>query len=279
MAIQTSYLRTSPRAVAGLLADIGNAQDVVSAKVKSRRAVVTVTIPGTVDNSAVYSLSINGIVVSFTSDGTATQTELRDGLLAALNASPFVLAVCTPSSAAISSIVLTAKQRDFSLTVTSPSNATTTNDLTVTNTTLAGVAIPFGRFVKHGGVENGTLIADPLSASGDVCLGVSVHNHGQSVWPYVPATSEDTAGGFDNSGIPPGDIGGFIRRGRIWVQAEEALVITDTLYARYTATAANTTIGAIRNDADSSTALAIPATCKLLEYDAATGLAMLDVNC
>lgn len=277
MSVQMTYPLTLTRAFAGLLADSGP-NDIVSGLVRSRRAVTTITVPASPDDSVDYSLSVNGIVVAYSADASSTTAEVRDGLLAALVASPFIVAIATCAAVSTDQISITAKQTDFTLTVTSPSNATTTADLTITVTTAAGVNIPFGRFVKHGGASNGNLIADPLGATSDIILGVSVHSHSHGVAPYTPRSTEDTSGGADTAGILAGEIGSFIRKGRIWVLAEEALAITDTLYARCIATAANTTLGALRNDSDSSNALAIPTTCKLLEYDSSTGLALMDIT-
>lgn len=277
MTVQTSYATSMVRAVPGLLADIGP-HDIVSAKNLSKRAAVLVTVPASPDDSVDYTLSVNGILVAGAADASSTTAEVRTALIDALNANPFITAIATMSTSGADGILITAKQKNFTLTVTSPSNAGTTADLTIADSVVAGVPIPFGVFVKHAGAQNGGLVAANLGASTDVVLGVSVHNHAQTVSPYIPAGPEDTSGGADTSGIPAGDMGSFIRRGRIWVKAEEALLITDTLYARYTATAANGTLGALRNDDDTTKALAIPATCKLLEYDSALGLALMSIN-
>ena len=52
--------------------------------VVGRRQVPGVTITPTVANSAVYSFTLEGEAISFTSDGSATATEICDGLRAAI---------------------------------------------------------------------------------------------------------------------------------------------------------------------------------------------------
>jgi len=70
----------------------------------------------------------------------------------------------------------------------------------------------------------------------------------------------------------------YVRRGTIWAVAEEAILISDTVYIRHTANGTGkTVIGSVRTDDDSSTAAAL-AGCSVLQYDSTTGLVELDVN-
>lgn len=70
----------------------------------------------------------------------------------------------------------------------------------------------------------------------------------------------------------------YVRKGTIWVVAEEAMLTTDTVYVRHTANGTGkTTIGAVRNDNDSSTCAALDG-CSVLRYDATTGLVELHIN-
>lgn len=147
----------------------------------------TIGIPATVDNSTTYSLSVTGggisgtETVSYTTDGSATQAELRAGLLAAAKASS-VLPRYFGISSSGNNLLLEALQANIAYTVTSPTNASTTNDLTLTETTAAAASaeIPFGRFV----VRKTTAPADahdearlPTTATGVILAGVTMLTH------------------------------------------------------------------------------------------------------
>lgn len=270
MTVQTSYARNQSKAMAGMLATMAGAF-VLSGMNPSARHVETVTID-TVTNSIVYSITVNGITVSYTSDASATEAEINAGLLAAIAASPWMSALLTAAQGATTAtLVLTAKQKNVTLTTT------VTAELSRATTVAAGVDLPFGTFVRNNGDKNGTMKLLPLSATGQELAGVVAHSHAQTVKQYTPAMSEDTAGGNDDSGLNPGDVGNVARRGLIWCVAEETMVVTDTVYARHTTTTANGTAGAVRNDADTAKADAVSG-AKVLQYDADTGLVLLDLN-
>lgn len=57
----------------------------------------------------------------------------------------------------------------------------------------------------------------------------------------------------------PGETIGTLRRGLVWMRAEEALAVTDSVFVRVATTAANTEIGSVRNDVDSGTCQAMTA--------------------
>lgn len=50
----------------------------------------TIAVPGSVDNSTAYSVTVDGVAASYTSDASATQAELGAGLVAAIGVEPGV---------------------------------------------------------------------------------------------------------------------------------------------------------------------------------------------
>lgn len=128
-------------------------------------------------------------------------------------------------------------------------------------------AIPFGTGAVQATTGDRDIVVP--AASTDVFVGVAVHQHVEQGYGTVNATHAV------NSAVP------LLRRGRIWVMAEQAVAPTDPVFVRYTA---NGTIGGVvtaagqfRKDADTSRALAVP-NARWVTSAAAGGLAVLEVN-
>lgn len=68
----------------------------------------------------------------------------------------------------------------------------------------------------------------------------------------------------------------IMKRGSIWVLPETAMVVTDSVYARYTVSGA-TKLGGIRNDADTSKAAIIPS-ARVVRGCALGGYCLIDIN-
>lgn len=113
--------------------------------------VYTITPPATIDASANYSLTIDGITVTYaTPSSGATTLSVGAGLFAALRAEAQIFRKANFDLNGTSGVItVTSLLLNVPLAITSPSNATTTNDLTIAQTVNAGVEtrIPFGRFV------------------------------------------------------------------------------------------------------------------------------------
>ena len=108
--------------------------------------VSTVTVSGAT-NDKTYSLVLNGVTVSYTSDGTATIAEIAQGLSDAIDAEPAVRGQIAPSATA-TTVVLTGTTAGQAFTATE-SDA----ELSIALTTAAASAapIPFGRLVVDTG--------------------------------------------------------------------------------------------------------------------------------
>lgn len=96
----------------------------------------------------------------------------------------------------------------------------------------ASAALPFGRMARTGAAEGGARL---LSATGQLMLGVAVHEH-------LDPTK---------TGYAADEVGSFGKKGVYWVEVEEAIALGDQVFVRHTAGTAST-IGAFRNDADTA---------------------------
>ncbi|MBN3946460.1 MAG: hypothetical protein HWQ38_08180 [Nostoc sp. NMS7] len=146
---QTNFNRYMPVGLPGMMSGMGSHQTYPHTNTVSALDVVTVIPPATVDNSALYTLSVNGATVSYTTDSTATTAELGAGLYAAIQADPVVYGLVDASLNLTNSVItLTARTIDFSILATT-NVADRTNDIAIAKTTTNShnLIIPFGRFV------------------------------------------------------------------------------------------------------------------------------------
>lgn len=103
------------------------------------KQVTTMTVPASPDASTLYSVTVDGVTASYTTDASATQAELGAGLVEAINAKAGIRAKMIASYAG-GTLTLTAVWPGTSHTVTNNA-ADTTNDLgTVTAATAAASA-------------------------------------------------------------------------------------------------------------------------------------------
>lgn len=139
----------------------------------------------------------------------------------------------------------------------------------------ASAEIPFGAFVVQSAAASlpGSASAPNVptaklpAASGDYFGGGGVVLHGH--W-------YDKRLQLGTTGVKPTNLITVMRRGRVWVNAEEALARTDDVYVRYTA-AGGLTVGNFRNDADTSKALKLYG-CRFLTETTAAGLIVLELD-
>lgn len=185
-----------------------------------------------------------------------TTTAIATGLVTRINTGEAGAVVAT-SSAAVVTIVGSVVGTAFT--------AVGTTNCTVAVVNHNAIPIPFGVFVTidSNDENNCRLPAVATDVTGRGALGFSEFTN----------TRENTDEGWKlNADV------NYVRKGTIWVVAEEAMLTTDTVYVRHTANGTGkTTIGAVRNDNDSSTCAALDG-CSVLRYDATTGLVELHIN-
>lgn len=114
----------------------------------------------------------------------------------------------------------------------------------------ASAEIPFGVMVCQGTAGGTSGTPDkailPVDAN-SVPVGVVVHSH-----DYDSRTELGT------TGLKPKTMLSVMRRGRIWVQVEDAVTVNAPAFYRYTSDGgSNTQVGKFRSDADSAKALKV----------------------
>lgn len=148
---QTNFSRTIPEALPGMRAGVGEVQVmpfINNAGLTS--PTYTITPPGTVDNSADYTVTVNGIAVTVTTDASATTAELGLLLYNALVANPLIGRLANISLNTSTGVVtLVSTITNTGITIVQTNAGTTTNDLTIANTVAVGTGtdIPVGRAV------------------------------------------------------------------------------------------------------------------------------------
>lgn len=138
---------------------------------------------------------------------------------------------------------------------------------------VALAAIDFGLFVAKRAADAAETCRAP-GATGDVTtsgllLGVAMKDQ----------TRRTATGGASTSGYAIDDLVTIARKGVIWVTCEEAMAIGDSVFVRFAAGAGGTVLGAVRNDADTATCVAVPnGSCSVAVPSSAAGIVGLNVN-
>ena len=259
---------------AGDISDTGFS-DKVSRIVEERtpvKQVSTITV-GAATNDTLYEILVNGIVIQFTSDASATVTEITAGLKAAADAEPFFDAVVDTVDAD-PDIVITAKVAGTALTVTVTDAGT--GDLGSPAATTANVAVSldvnFGLAVIEG--SDFDLITIPESAAG-VLIGIAIKN--LSI-PQPNADPDATLNATGPSFYKAGSPASIMKAGRIIVEHEGAdPTPSDGVFFRHTITDASTqTLGALTVVDDGNTD-PVPSS-KWVRLLPNSGLSVVDIN-
>lgn len=130
--------------------------------------VTTIAIPSSPANSTAYSVLINGISASYTSDGSATQAEVGAGLAAALAAEPGTRGQMT-AAYSTGTLTLTGTQVNtaYTVTVSGGSGGSALGSPSTSTSAAAGTSVPFGVAVHSLGLASGTGVrvgSSPYSA-------------------------------------------------------------------------------------------------------------------
>lgn len=259
---QTNYndMSATP-AIEGMIADIGydkfNESKTAGANVAQ---VATVTVDAAT-NSTLYTVIVNGVLVTFTSDASATIAEIHAGLLAAGIANSFLSGVVTFSGAS-PDLVITADVAGVPMTVT---EADADLSLVATTANVTASPILFGRGLAQN-LTDADLIALP-SATGFTLAGVSMASQ-------IPTPNDDGIAKYEDGVAVP-----VLKKGRIWVLAEDAVTsLADAVYLRHTANGAVNVAGRFRTDADTNRADVIANARWKTLTTAINQLAILEIN-
>jgi hypothetical protein len=129
---------------------------------------------------------------------------------------------------------------------------------------VAKVAIAFGLFV-HYKVSDGSPFCNLPAVTGDVTAG-----RGLGFAIFDPAREPNAALGY-----AAGDTVSIIRKGHIWLAVEDSAVEGASVFVRFDGTG---TAGAIRSDADTSHAVALPGAVFRSTQATAGGLVLVELN-
>ena len=228
---------------------VNNADDVAK--------VVDVAI--TVANSTAYALTVDGVPIGYTSDASATAGEIRDGLIAAIQANAFANAKVTAA----------ASGNDVRITERDPSKGEVALAESDANLALATVTAHAQKEPMAPGIalEQGPGDRDGrLPVSGGTFRGVTLLSH---------ANGDSELSGDDL--FEPRSLVPVLRQGEVWVKVEENVTPASVPHYRHTASGANTQRGAFRASTDGGKATSLAGKAEFRSSASAGGLARLAV--
>lgn len=256
--MQSSVETIMEKGMPGQLADSGF-HDIIT-RINNSKQRVSTTITAA---DLATTLTING--TAFTVNvgaATLTVTELRDLMITAVNAGS------EPVTASIDDSDQLFVDADVSGTAFT---AVGTTNCSVADVILNEANVPFGVLV----VEDLTGLSDDRAhlpqATGDITTvgsvaGIALHTQ------FV----EQSVGGTNNLGYDPQSSMNVLRKGRAYVQVEDAVVKGGLPFVRFVA-AASEQLGAFRSDADTSDAVALP-NARFVTSAGAGELAIVEIN-
>ena len=257
--MQTSVETAMSIGLPGQLADLTDNQVLTFANNSKKLDKVTVTAADTTTT-----VTINGTAFTVTTDGSDTKAELAAALSALINAG--AEPVTSYYTATYEYIQVESDVAGTTTTVVGTANCTVLAQ--VGNS----AAIGFGYFVCQDPQDvnkaRSPITATDVTASG-TALGITMHT--QAVTQNLISTGSDGSDGY-----ALGSAMSIMRKGRIYVQVEDAVVAGNDVYIRHVA-GAGETLGACRSDADGSDASVLPG-AKYRSSAAASGIAIVEIN-
>jgi hypothetical protein len=126
---------------AGDAFDGATAKDDISLINASPQAAQVATVTITAQNSTLYTVTINGVAVTYTSDASGTQAEISAGLQAAIQAESSISGLVIASGT--TTLVITSRKAGLAFTISVGANLSAA----ATTASAAAAALPFGRAV------------------------------------------------------------------------------------------------------------------------------------
>ena len=234
MGHQTVGAASAEDGYAGLVRDLRASDTYANAQTTTKQTYVIAL--GTAANSTEYTITAGGFTISYTSDGDATQAEIKAGLISAFNANADIGQYFSIADTGAAALTLTHRDYGTNTTVSVAGGAAAgTNTAATTSTTL-----PYGRIVTVGSSATDT---DGLgsvqlpSATGQIVAGVTIATHS------IPREGEPPT---ETSGYRAQDPVSVAKQADIWVSAEAAFAAADAqVYFRHTADGALANLGVI----------------------------------
>jgi len=257
--MQTNY-EDLATAVEGGIADLGFMHKASRTAGTNVAQVATVTVDAAT-NTTLYTVVVNGVPVTYTSDGSATVGEIHAGLLAAGQANSFLAGQVTFSGAS-PDLIITADEAGVPFTATE-ADADLSLVATTPNTTSSPIL--FGRGLAQV-LTDAEKVSYP-SLTGFLFAGISIQSQ-------IARPNDDGIAKYeDGTSIPT------LTQGRIWVLAEDVISsLDDSVYLRHTANGAVNIAGRFRTDADTARADQIANARWLSLTTAVNQLALLEIN-
>lgn len=261
--MQTSVEERMEIGMPGQLADSGN-NDVITG-INNAKQQVDVTITAA---DLATTLTINGVAFTVNSGAASlTKTELRDLMIAAVNAGS------EPVTARINDADQLFVDADVSGTAFT---AVGTTNCSVATIILNEANVPFGVLVS---LDDAGQQSSDLSGRRLVHLpqtGTDVTARGTALGVALHTQAVENALSGESLGYSPESAVSILRRGRVYVQVEDAVVEGAQAFVRHVA-GAGEQLGAFRSDVDGSDASALPGA--YYRKSAGAGeLAVLEIN-
>lgn len=166
-----------------------------------------VDLAGLAANSTLYSFYVGDELISYTSDGTATETEIHAGLKAAFDANPVAFGLATAVATA-TELTITARFEGIPVTVEAADALLTV----VTTAAVTGAGMPFGRAVVEGSDSDNVVLPGGSAAAADF-VGVSIMTYDEV---------SNTIGDGTVTGYRAGTSARILRTGRMIVEGTQA---------------------------------------------------------
>ncbi len=248
--------------------------DIISRSPGSNVAQIsTITFSGTVGNTETYTVSVNGVEASFTTDASGINQELYDGMLAALLADINIIRWVAITGNGTTVITLTSKFPGQPFTLLEVADAGTEMAVATATANVTGSPIPFGRAMLPGSAAGIGILPDGTFLIMD---GVSVNRAKgrpkstmDSGFPYT-----GDAQYLADEAVP------VLRRGRLWVLTESVVAMADPVRIRHTAGGdADETPGRFRSGAVANETMLVDArAARWITAGAADTLVVLEID-
>lgn len=255
--MQTTVQTAMTIGVPGQVADLVDSQILAYANYSKKLDRVTVSADDTTTT-----VTINGTAFTYTGGGGETKAQIAALLYAAVNAGS------VPVTA-----YYTAAAEYFDVESDTPGTTTTvvgTASCVVTARIGNAAAIGYGLFVVQDEKDDDKASV-PILAADITTLGNGL---GITVFTQANEQQYQTAGGV---GYALADCMSVMRKGRIYVEVEDAVTAGAQCYVRYASGAGGSTLGAFRSDADTASAAAL-SNAYFRTNTAAGGIAIVEIN-
>lgn len=270
---QLSYDSLMPVALEGMPGDGSLSNRIETARLAAALPkIMRITIGGATNTTA-YGATINGVRVTYTSDGSATIAEIKAGLIAAINNSGFASKIVSAASSGVNTLDVTGLVTGADYTMTIEDGATGDLSLSTTQNAIS-TTVAFGRAVVVDSYDSTQYVRNVKlpSAAGQEFAGITCFT--QKANPNATPNSQTDATGAVS--YVDKDATAIMRQGLIWVRPETDVDATaDSVFFRQTV-AGNTEVGALTTVDDGNTD-AVP-TAKWRSSGVAGSLVLLEIN-